>query len=796
MIKVPGIDEQSSLIREMEFCNPINVVEPFFVISNLWFRNWKRYVGYRGLKPVPVSPGPIKNETLLMEDGTMKKNLTYGQDFEVVHQIIWDLFSHWYGGGPVIPIEVGYDPARKKNVPVIRKTNFQVCVEDSCVTVSFSKYKKVRELLILACSKFGLDPDKHVLRDFWNRKLGQFLDNNKIICEYSIADGQEIIIVSGDHPFQSSTENENEQNTNSLCKKSSSLIGISELSSPTPAPEPGLSGLQNMGNSCYMTSSLQCLFHTPPLVNFFIQDDWVSKINKDSCGVVTSNFYLLLKAFWTGQASFLNPHDFKTSMARLAPQFEGFHMHDAQEFLIVLLKLMHDDLNQNHGVSISEDPNAIFNPEKAIEQMKMKDNSIIIDWFFGLMRNQMYCTHCHETTVLYEPYITIPIPIPARGSVEIQFTFIPADPNEPKVHLQMSVLENFSKEEFFDSLSIEIGRKVFGAFAECSIDLDSLRWISLYRNPSKGHQILVFEVLNPNSLHTLMWPCLCLGNRFKRRNIVVDTPFVVEIYGEGTNETQIQEIAEEYFNFFWQQPKGFDSRTHADEIMELKDRIQPLKRPTNRKLRVKLEKSLFSKTMRFKPEPECPFIAKRSVRVTLNPEFIAQHQYPFNWYRIKRQIRQVHSFTKKPASVSIERCLEDFIAPQQLDENNRWECSQCQNMVCASQRSDIWSLPPILILHLKRFINMKGRLVKSDINVHYPFELDLSQYISTYIEKTKYKLYAVSEHTGSLNSGHYVARVYNHSNQKWYLFNDTSVKVCSPKSVQTPNAYLLFYERI
>ena len=98
--------------------------------------------------------------------------------------------------------------------------------------------------------------------------------------------------------------------------------------------------------------------------------------------------------------------------------------------------------------------------------------------------------------------------------------------------------------------------------------------------------------------------------------------------------------------------------------------------------------------------------------------------------------------------------------------SNIWplrNCPRCKVPRKASKRLSISRLPPILIVHLKRF-SFKGPFSdKIDTAVHFPlYGFDLETYIpTTTAPRTSgksmsdlYDLYAVSQHFGTLSSGH------------------------------------------
>lgn len=114
---------------------------------------------------------------------------------------------------------------------------------------------------------------------------------------------------------------------------------------------------------------------------------------------------------------------------------------------------------------------------------------------------------------------------------------------------------------------------------------------------------------------------------------------------------------------------------------------------------------------------------------------------------------------------------------------------------------EIYKSPEFLIIHLKRFSHQRSSFFSSrklsDL-VDFPHEnLDLTSFTLNKAEKEPliYDLYAVSNHFGSLNGGHYTAYSQNPLNKRWYEFDDTDVSKIDPSKLVTKAAYVLFYRR-
>lgn len=183
-----------------------------------------------------------------------------------------------------------------------------------------------------------------------------------------------------------------------------------------------------------------------------------------------------------------------------------------------------------------------------------------------------------------------------------------------------------------------------------------------------------------------------------------------------------------------------------------------------------------------------------------------------------------------PVRLTLDECLDEFTREEQLGENDPWYCPKCREFRQATKKFDLWKVPDILVVHLKRFAAGRMTRDKLDTFVDFPIEgLDLSRHVEStptlaraaaeparavdpqldrldvahdthddevMADSPIYDLYAVDNHFGGLGGGHYTAFARNPDDARWYNFDDSSVRpVASPESVKSSAAYLLFYRR-
>jgi ubiquitin C-terminal hydrolase len=157
-----------------------------------------------------------------------------------------------------------------------------------------------------------------------------------------------------------------------------------------------------------------------------------------------------------------------------------------------------------------------------------------------------------------------------------------------------------------------------------------------------------------------------------------------------------------------------------------------------------------------------------------------------------------------PDEINIEELLEHQCSLEKLDAENLWTCDKCNVKNRPFRRMSYWQLPQVLILSLKRFSyeQIGSNFISKKINtkvIYDPFGfLDMDPYLSNSLSETKYVLYAIICHSGTLNSGHYYAYCRNLRAKKpiWLKYNDEEItNVTNLDCLITNHAYVLFYQR-
>lgn len=143
--------------------------------------------------------------------------------------------------------------------------------------------------------------------------------------------------------------------------------------------------------------------------------------------------------------------------------------------------------------------------------------------------------------------------------------------------------------------------------------------------------------------------------------------------------------------------------------------------------------------------------------------------------------------------ISIFDCLDLYGKDEELCNDNAWFNDKTNRKENVKKNTVFWSLPNILIVHLKRFNNANRKIhtmVTTPIT-----DVDFSKWISGYnASEYIYDLFGTGNHSGSVLGGHYTANIKN-ANDKWYSFNDTRVEEITENSVITQHTYCLFYRK-
>ncbi|XP_030063959.1 ubiquitin carboxyl-terminal hydrolase 43 [Microcaecilia unicolor] len=638
---------------------------------------------------------------------------------------------------------------------------------------------------------------------------------------------------------------------------------------------PGAQGLKNHGNTCFMNAVLQCLSNTDLLAEFLGLEQYKAELARSGVnglvakgeGEITEQLAALVRALWTLDYTPQLSVEFKNVVSKHGSQFRGNSQHDALEFLLWLLDKVHEDLNSSPGQKPKTLSKPLPGPEETsgntqLTPQPMGGHSFVQEHFQAQYRSSLTCPHCLKQSNTFDPFLCVSLPIPLRQTRALNVTLVfhskhqrflrigLAVPlfgvvavlremvaSEGKIHPEQVILlelytngfqRSFSDDEDLNSIaegdimyafqtlapvtkaggtsrisgypqslpsspysSEPEGQKLppSGAFSSEFLPHGGLGKIQiiLCNTEGSGQQASRFgPPLLMREDRAISWEqlqqCILSKMRYLMRSEAqvqnVGVLFRVRVAG-GT-------VAGSYLS-----PQ--DGRPLYHPAVDRALQFSGLGGPAHVKL-----------VLEWEPKTKERLFGNIQEEVVQDAESVGLQQQAH---------QQQHSCT-------LDECFQLYTKEEQLAPDDAWKCPHCKVLQQGMVKLSLWTLPDILIIHLKRFRQVGERRNKLSTLVKFPLTgLDMAPHLVKRTQSSKntlnqwaswkqppyhpehcqpdvlYDLYAVCNHHGSMQGGHYTAYCHNSLDARWYSYDDSNVELVQEEDIITRGAYILFYQK-
>ena len=187
-----------------------------------------------------------------------------------------------------------------------------------------------------------------------------------------------------------------------------------------------LVGLNNVGSTCFMNATLQCLLHVSELNSYFLNEypnDYKVLNTKnafaESKGNISLSYFYVVQGVYMQNLNYFNnsytsgtfaPREFKETLGKYNSQFQFYEANDSKDLILYLLQTFHEELNYFGDKSF---PVNIMRPNQEnrvdtfnyfMTTYNAQNFSIISKLFYGTYENTIKCLNCNRVYFSYQKF--------------------------------------------------------------------------------------------------------------------------------------------------------------------------------------------------------------------------------------------------------------------------------------------------------------------------------------------------------------------------------------------------------
>lgn len=813
---------------------PLKKGEVRYLIDNRWFKQWKKYVGFDtwdtvGAGEQSAHPGPIDNGPLFKDEengGEIREHLIDELDYMLLPEEAWTKLVSWYGLNegqePIVRNVVENGLYVKLYQVEVYLVELKLCENsnlDHCISKKFSKMDTIETVEKEMRQLFDIPDDRETR--LWNRYTSytyeQLSKKDSTIQDVGLYSGQVLVIEQknedGTWPRQAKCTNSalgfGNSSANSDNKQYGGASGVMSTrygamggygsynynynAGNVVDVQPGLCGLSNLGNTCFMNSALQCMSNTPPITRYFLEDRYWDELNTENPlgmkGEIAKAYGELIKLMWSGKHSCTAPRNFKMQVGRFAPQFSGYQQQDSQELMAFLLDGLHEDLNRIKKKPYVELRDADGRPDQVVAQeawlnYRKRNDSIIVDIFHGLLKSTLVCPECDKISVTFDPFCYLTLPLPIKKERQIEVFFVSMDPEKVTMQYKVTVPKAGTVRDLCSALGkltnvsannmivTDVYNHKFHKIFQPGESLSSIMdrdCIFVYDVPVGSFDDPEIVILPVYLRQKRLWPGC--SNDGRAGYCLFGHPLIIAVPRENcTYEILYRAVLKQMTRYVtepspeeqwwakkddavngeglmsnWDMDNENESHLDddnkededVDEDADVHDSCDGQDVDGNR------NHYLFS--MHFVNSSGSADIEKvkdnwQNIKFSYRPYLaIDWHSrakelfYKEKLAEILEQHESVSTYgraNQKRQVIQLKECLELFTATERLSAEDSWYCPACKKHQQATKKFDLWSLPQVLVLCFKRFSYSRYVRDKIDTLVEFPTKgLSMSPYI-------------------------------------------------------------------